>query len=100
MKCVQDMKDATGVNEHQLWHYLLTLRNDLIDVEPQEWPSTAWESSDVQLEAEDQRHATIMSSIADINARIDILGDTLDERISTIESKMDDMMMDMKALLV
>jgi hypothetical protein len=106
MKCVQDKKDATEANEHQLWHNLLTLRKDLIDVERQEWRSTGptvKESSEVQLEAqisEDQRHAKIIASIADINARIDVLGGALDERMSTIESKMDNMMMEMKAILV
>jgi len=99
-KCVQDKKDTTG--EHQLWHTLLVLRKDLVDVgldlEPL-IPTTDEKSPEVEMKAEiteDPRHATIISSIADINTRIN---DTLEERISKIEYKMDNMMTELKELL-
>jgi len=66
-------------------------------------PLSTDESLEVQLEAgisEDGRHTTIIASIADINTRIDILGSALDERMSRIESKMDDMITEMKVLLI
>ena len=111
MKCVQDKKDAT--REHQLWHMLLVVRKELIDFEPETKPLTApaaEESPDVELKAEiaeDPRHATIISSIADINVRMNTMGGTLEsnhsaleERISKIESKMDEMVTELRKLLV
>lgn len=111
MKCVQDKKDATG--EHQLQHTLLMVRKELVDVKPETKPSTAplvEESPDVQSKtegAEDPGHATIISSIADINARMNAMGGTLvsnhsalEERMSKIESKMDGMMTELKELLM
>ena len=95
MKCVLDNKDATG--EHQLWHTLLVVPKEFLDVEPETKLSstatpTAEESPDVEPKAEiaeDLRHAAIISSIADINVRM-----------NTMESKMDEMMTDLKKLLV
>jgi hypothetical protein len=111
MKCVQDKKDAGG--EHQLWHTLLVVRKELIDVEPETKPLTAptgEESPDVEPKAEmaeDPTHATIISSIADLNVRMNTMGGTLEsnhsalgERISKIESKMDEMTTELKKLLV
>jgi len=111
MNCVQDKKDATG--EHQLWHTLLVVRKELIDVELETKPltaPTAEESPEVKPKseiAEDPTHATIISSIADINVRMNTVGGTvesnhsaLEERISKIESKMDEMMTELKKLLV
>ena len=111
MKCVQDKKDATG--EHQLWHTLLIVRKELVDIEPETKLSSlpaAEESPDVELKAEmaeDPRHAAIISSIADINVRINTMKGTLElnhsvleERISKIESKMDELTTELKKLLV
>ena len=103
MKCVQDKKDATG--EHQLWHTLLVVRKELLDVEPETKlsstaPPTAEESPDVEPKAEiaeDPRHAAIISSIADINVRINTMEGALEERMSKIECKMDEIL---KKLLV
>jgi hypothetical protein len=108
MKCVQDKKDATG--EHQLQHTLLMLRKDLVDVglEPElSITTTAEKSQDVEMKAEiteDPRHATLISLIADINIRInDTLESNLsalEDRISKIEYRMDNMMTELKELLV
>jgi hypothetical protein len=81
MKCVQDKKDATG---EQLWQTLLVFRKELVDVEPETRPlnsPTAEESPDDEPQAEiaeDPRHATIISSIADINIRLNTMGGTLE----------------------
>jgi len=104
MKCVQTKKDATG--EHQLWHTLLMVRKELVGIEPETEPLAAPNSGktpDVESKAEiaeDPRHATIISSIADINVRINTMGGALEERISKIESKMNEMMTEMRKLLV
>ena len=104
MKCVQTKKDAAG--EHQLWHTLLVVRKELAGVEPDAEPSaapTSGETPDVESKAEiaeDTRNTTIISSIADINVRIDTMGGALEERISKIESKMNELMTEMRRLLV
>ena len=108
MKCVQAKKDATG--EHQLWHTLLVVRKELVDVVPETKPPTApisEETPDVEAKAEiaeDPRHATIISSIADIDVRmrgtLESNHSALEERISRIESKMDGMMTELRELLV
>ena len=100
-----------------MWHTLLVVRKELVDVEPETKPLTSptvKESPDVEPKAEmaeDPRHAAIISSIADINVRINTMGGsleerintmggTLEERISKMESKMDEMMIEVKKLLV
>ena len=100
MKCVQEQKDATG--EHQLGHTMILVWKELIDVEAETKPLTvpaSEESPDVQPKAE--------ISIADINVRMDTMEGTLEsnhsaleERISKIESKMDEMVTELKKLLV